>query len=258
MKIRNYVKPSSLEEAYEFVASGGSVIGGGAWLKLMPKTIENAVDISGLDLEGIRVVDGTLHIGGMTNLRTIEIDEALKAYMGGLICEAAGNIMGVPLRNIATIGGSVVSRFGFSDLITPLLAVNASLRFFHHGTLTLEAYLDQPFKDKDILIEVILPSQEGVGVYKTLKKTSTDFPMINAAVTKNKQGYRVCVGARPGVAHLATKTMALLNASQAPTLSMVEGLGQELAFGTNSSATAQYREAVAQVLVERCLMEVMA
>ena len=260
MKIRNYIKPTSLDEAYELVAAGGTVIGGGAWLKLMPKTIESAVDISGLGLDLIKETDEHIYIGSMATLRTVETSQLLKTYMGGVVCHAASHIMGVTVRNIATVGGSVANRFGFSDLLTSLLAVNATLRFQHHGTMSLEDFLTSPFSDKDILIELILKKDQGIGVYKSLKKTSTDFPVVNASVARVGNHYRIAVGARPGVARLADKAMAVINQSDTLTDEVIESaaalVAEELPFGTNSRGSEAYRAEVAKVLVERCLMEV--
>lgn len=260
MKIQNYLKPSTMEEAYELVMDGGQIIGGGAWLKLMPKTIVNAVDISGLDLERITESQDAIYIGSMTTLRSVELHQSISTYMGGLISDATAHIMGVTLRNIATVGGTVTNRFGFSDLLTPLLAVGASLRFYKHGVISLESYLLKPFKEKDILIEVILKKNQGIGVYDSIKKTSTDFPVINVSVTKMDAAYRVVVGARPGVAHLATSVMDRLN--EAPMLNeeLIEDistdLDKDIVYGSNSRGSATYRSLVAQALVARCLKEV--
>ncbi len=260
MKIQNYIKPSSLEEAYELVNSGGTVLGGGAWLKLLPKTIETVVDLGQLSLDEISETNENIYIGTMSTLRTIEKNDLLKNHMGGVISEAASHIMGVTVRNIATVGGSVVSRFGFSDMLTPLLALDASLDFHHHGTISLEEYLNSPFKDKDILVRVILKKDEGKAVYKTLKKTSTDFPIINATAARIGNYYRVTVGARPGVATLAQGLMTILNNStvvdEALITKAIETLATELTFGSNSRGSGSYRAEVAKVLVERCLNEV--
>ena len=45
-------------------------------------------------------------------------------YTNGAVKEALRHIIGVQLRNTATVGGSVWGRFGFSDVITLLLAMD--------------------------------------------------------------------------------------------------------------------------------------
>jgi len=254
------MKPSSREEAYELLIDGGQIIGGGAWLKLMPKTIENAIDISGLGLDQITTTDTSIRIGSMTTLRMIETNEIISGFMDGIVSDAASHIMGVTLRNIASIGGSVVNRFGFSDMLTPLLAIGASLHFYKHGIISLEGYLSNPFKDKDLLIEIILDKQVGKACYSSVKKTSTDFPVINVAVSQVDGIYRVAVGARPGVAKLAPKLMLQLNGAdmleEADIETMVAELNEDIVYGSNSRGSASYRSHIAQTLVKRCLKEV--
>ena len=47
--IREYVKVSSLEEAYELNQKKANVVfGGGVWLRLGKKNIQTAIDLSGL------------------------------------------------------------------------------------------------------------------------------------------------------------------------------------------------------------------
>ena len=203
MRILNYMKPSTREEAYELISHGGTVLGGGAWMKLMPKTVDSVVDISGLGLEGIRQAHGVIRMGSMTTLRVMETDPLLTDYLDGMVSKAAGQIMGVQVRNLATLGGTVAGRLGFSDLLTPLLAADARLVFYKHGEISLETYLADPFKDKDLLLEVVLDQKDGRGTYKSLKKTSLDFSVVGIAAVYRDKAIRLSVGARPGVAALA-------------------------------------------------------
>jgi len=260
MKIRNYMKPSSKEEAYELIQSGGTVIGGGAWLKLLPKTIETAIDISGLGLEAIRETKENIYIGSMVSLRSLETSSLIQGYMGGLLSDAASHIMGVTVRNLATVGGSVANRFGFSDLITPLLALDAVLNFHHSGPMPLQDFLSKGLDDKDLLVEVVLKKDQGKGVYKTLKKTSTDFPVLNVSVVHRGSLYRIAVGARPGVATCAEKAEIYMDSQSEIHETVLEEAAliasKALTFGSNSRGSAAYRQQVAATLVRRCLEEV--
>ena len=257
MRIRNYVKPATPEEAYELIQSNGTVIGGGAWLKLQSRTVEHAVDISGLGLDKVTETDDGIEIGSMVTLRSIESSKVLKKYLDGILCEAAGHIMGVTVRNVATIGGTVASGFGFSDLIPALLSANAVLKFQQHGEVTLESWLEKPFEGKDLLLSINLPSVEGSGAYKVLKKTSTDFPIVNAAVAQIGEDLRIAVGSRPGAAKISYEGAKVIkdggNAAQA-----AQAVVEELTFGSNSRGSSDYRKQVAKVLVERCLKEVLS
>lgn len=262
MKIRNYVRPTSVKEAYELVAAGGTVIGGGAWLKLMPKTIESAVDISDLELDQLRETDENLYLGSMMTLRDVEIHPLLQTYMGGVVSEAASNIMGVNVRNIATIGGTVVGRYGFSDLLPTLLALGADLHFHHSGTISLEDYLKGGLQEKDVLTEIQLKKEKGKAKVITLKKTSTDFPVLNVAACSVGNHIRLAIGARPGAASLAYEAMTMINHSDSRDEGMLKAVAEkaveELSFGSNTRGTAEYRQEVAKSLVVRALKEVLA
>ena len=57
-------------------------------------------------------------IGAIASLRALELHEGLAAYTNGAMRESVRHIVGVQLRNLATVGGSLYSRFGFSDVLT--------------------------------------------------------------------------------------------------------------------------------------------
>jgi len=261
LKINAYTVPTDLEEAYQLLQKeDAAIIAGGAWLKLLPKTLAHGIDLSGLKLDTINETEENYSIGSMVTLRQIETHSSLRTYMGGVLQEAISHIMGVPIRNIATIGGTVAGRYGFSDLLTPLLALRANLVFYKKGQITLESYLKEAPKEKDILLQVIIKKEYGTANYTTVKKTANDFPILNVSVMKIGTHFRVAVGARPSVATLATKTMAYLNESKILTEDVIEkaaGIAvEEIKFGSNARGSKAYRIQLCKVLVERGIKEV--
>jgi CO/xanthine dehydrogenase FAD-binding subunit len=66
----------------------------------------------------------------MVSLRDFEMSLLVKNIQGGILVSAVSQIMGVAFRNGATVGGSVAGKFPFSDLITPLLALDTTLIFY--------------------------------------------------------------------------------------------------------------------------------
>lgn len=267
MRIKAYKKPTTHEEALALVQTGGTVIGGGTWLKLLPKEVAMAVDINNLGLDQIIVTEDTIEIGSMVTLRTLELTPVISDLADGVLAHAINRVMGVPFRNIATIGGTVVGKYGFSDVITPLLALDAQLTFASYGTISLEDYLDGRYKEKDLLISVLIKNELSKGAFETIKKTSNDFPILNVAVIKKEHHYRVAVGARPRVASLSHEAMALLNSllitddyNLTLSIEKVQMAGElaaaELSFGTNARASEVYREHLCETLVSRCVLEV--
>ncbi len=177
MKLESYVKALSLEQAYELLKEEDSVIlGGGAWLKLSDQKKKLGIDLDGLDLNNIREDEEYIHIGSTVTLYQLETSEVLKGICDGILSRSASMIMGVQVRNIATIGGTVCGKYGFSDLIPSLLALGASLVFFNTGVVSLEEFMNRKGKPGDILLEVLVPKLNGRGYVEAFKKTSIDFP----------------------------------------------------------------------------------
>ena len=112
--IREYVKVSSLEEAYELNQKKANVVfGGGVWLRLGKKNIQTAIDLSGLGLDEITEDEKEFSIGCMVSLRQLETHKGIDAYTKGAVKESLRHIVGVQMRNCATVGGSIYGRFGF-------------------------------------------------------------------------------------------------------------------------------------------------
>lgn len=114
MTIREYKRAESLEEAWQLNQKRNNrVIGGMIWLKMENINVGTAIDLSGLGLDKIEETAKGFSIGAMVPLRQIELHEGLNAYTDGAVRESVRHIVGVQLRNLATVGGSIYSRFGF-------------------------------------------------------------------------------------------------------------------------------------------------
>ncbi|HPQ45935.1 MAG TPA: FAD binding domain-containing protein [Clostridia bacterium] len=264
MKINNYVKVSSVEEAYSILEgnSKAAIIAGGAWLRLTPTEVDEAVDLSGLGLDSIDVVDGFVEIGSMTTLRQVEKSDIVKALCNGIVCTAVEKIMGVTVRNIATIGGTISGKYGFSDLITPLMVLDTELEFYKRGRVSLVEFMDETAKSGDILLKVRIPMKEGRGWYETIKITAIDFPILNAAVTRIDGKTKIAVGSRPYKAVLAEMAMAYVDTCGKHDADCAERAAAtaaaEIKFGSNSRGSAAYRKKLCEALVKRGLREVMS
>ena len=156
MTIREYKRAESLEEAWQLnQKKNNRVIGGMIWLKMEKINVGTAIDLSGLGLDAIEETDESFSVGAMVTLRQLELHEGLNAYTDGAMRESVRHIVGVQLRNLATVGGSIYSRFGFSDVLTMFLALNASVELYKGGIVPLAEYAARPY-DRDILVRVIV------------------------------------------------------------------------------------------------------
>jgi CO/xanthine dehydrogenase FAD-binding subunit len=259
--IQNYVLPKTLEEAYAILNEkrNNVILGGSAFLRMGSKKIGTAIDLSEMDLNFINENEETIEIGAMTTFRKIETSPILQKYFNGILPESVKNIVGVQLRNIVTVGATVYSRYGFSDLITALLSLDAEIILYDMGRISLEKYLEKGSK-KDILTKIIIPKIDRKSVFKMMRNSKSDYAILNAAVSNKDDDWKVVVGARPQRAKIAKKASEYL-AKNKLTNENIEHAAklvvEELTFGSNIKGSKEYREAICKVIVKRAIMEVL-
>ena len=162
MTIREYKRAESLEEAWQLNQKRPNrVLGGMIWLKMENINVGTAIDLSGLGLDTIEETDEGFSIGAMVTLRQIELHPGLAAYTDG----------------------SIYSRFGFSDVLTMFLALNASVELYKGGVVPLTEYAQRPY-DRDILVRVLVPKENARFVYQSVRNSQTDFPVLTCAAAK--------------------------------------------------------------------------
>lgn len=262
MKIINYHIAKDTKEAYNILNEfkGAAVIGGGAWMRLSNRIIEHAIDLSKLGLDKIVEKDDRFEIGCMTTLRDIETNDNLNEYFNGVIGKSFNTVMGVQVRNIATIGGTIAGKLGFSDILTPLLVLNVELEFYENKKVSLDDFLNGRGFQKDILLKVIVYKDNRKVTFHSLKKTSTDFAVLNTAVSLINGKHLISIGARPGMAKLAYKAMEYADSIKQINEESITEVSKialkEMTLGSNYKASKEYREQLCKVFVKRAMKEV--
>ncbi len=262
MKINEYYRPSSLEDAYLKLQedSKNVILAGGLWIKKMGQSINTIVDLSTLGLNQISENKNEVIVGSMVTQRDFEKSEIIKGLFGGAIAFSVREVMGVNFRNIATIGGSIMGRYPFSDVICGLLPYDVTLEFYPKQEISLEDYLNYKGKLNAILVSIHIKKEKGIGFYKKVKMTALDFPIINFAVSIVNGKYRIAVGSRPMVASLAHKAMDYINGldkiDQESYKKAAEIASEELSYLDNKDASKEYRLDLTKVYVKRGLEEV--
>lgn len=260
MKIKEYLKPVSLQGAYNLIKNEQAIIiAGGAFIRLGHKEIEKAVDLSNLNLSFIEDKGNEIEIGAMTTLREVECCEILKTEFDGMISKAVSEIVGVQIRNMATIGGSVFGRYGFSHVITSLLALDTYVEFYNLGRVPLEDFLESKSKVEDILVKIIIKKDGRRGKFLSIRNTAIDFAILNTAVSRKDNKFKIVVGSRPLGAKLAKEAMEFIskvelneeNAKKAGELA-----AENLVFGEDLRASKAYRKEICKVLIKRGILGV--
>ena len=244
--IQKYVRPQTLEEAWQLNQNKRNrILGGMLWLRLGKGSVGTAIDLCELGLNTIEETEEQFSIGAMATLRDLEMHDGLNTYSGNAVANAVKDIVGVQFRNMATVGGSIWGRFGFSDVLTVFLAMDSYVELYKGGIIPLEQFAAMK-KDNDILVRLIVRKAPCKLVYSSMRNQSTDFPVIACAVAHMNGEYRASIGARPARAILIRNEKAegfpAFVAENAPTEGNIRG-------------SAAYRTHLIKVLVERSMNE---
>lgn len=254
------VQPTSIEEAYKILMTkkSNAVLGGCGYLRMGKKRIGTGIELSKLNLNYIKEDDEWFEIGAMTTFRDVETHESLNKYFNGVIAKSVGNIIGIQFRNVVTIGATVFSKYGFSDLITGFLCLNMEVELVGAGRMPLEDFLVLPYK-KDLLVRVFIKKSNLKAVYKAMRNEASDYPILNTSVSEENGDWKLVVGARPSTARIAKKASEYLKGKEINEEIAIKAADiavEELAFGTNMRGSKEYREDVCKVLLKRGIMEV--
>jgi putative selenate reductase FAD-binding subunit len=256
--IKNYVVAEDLAQAYELnQKKNNTILGGIAWLKMGERNIQTAIDLSKLGLDKIEEDDESFKIGCMCTLRELEIHKSLNSYFNSTIAKSLVHIVGVQFRNCATIGGSIYSRFGFSDILTVLMALDTHVELYKGGIIPLEKYKDMPY-DSDILVRIIIKKDSRSVSYLTHRMSATDIPSLAVAVSRYEGKWKVVLGARPQRATAVSNSEEIL--SETPSKEEIDSLLNQVIenvkFGSNMRGSKEYRQILAKVFINRAIDEI--
>lgn len=257
LTIREYKKAATLEEAWQLNQKRmNRVLGGMLWLRLTKGNVQTAIDLSGLGLDTIEETESEFRIGAMVTLRQLELHAGFTAYSEGANKEALRHIVGVQFRNLATVGGSVFGRFGFSDVLSLLLVMDSYVELYKGGLIPLTEFAKMKY-DRDILVRIIVKKQQAHFCYQSVRITKTDFPVLTCAAALNENGVQVAVGARPAKAALIKdeEKLAALPMTEEKAKAFADYAAALLPTESNPRGSAQYRTHLIKVLAQRTLLE---
>lgn len=257
INIREYKKAATLEEAWELNQKRmNRVIGGMLWIKMTKGNVATAIDLSGLGLDTIEENAEEFKIGCMVTLRQLEEHTGLNTYSGGAVKEAMRHIVGVQFRNLATVGGSVYGRFGFSDVISVLMVMDCYVEMYKGGIIPLADFVQLPY-DRDILVNIIIKKKPAAFSYQTVRISKTDFPVLTCAAAVTDEGVRIAVGARPAKAMLLRDEQHLvtLPVTESGAKAFAEYAASVIPTGNTNRGSAAYRTHLIKVLAQRTVLK---
>lgn len=252
---QKYVKAQTLEEAYTLnQIKNNRILGGMLWLRLGTPNYNTVIDISELGLNKIEEDDEQFKIGALVSLRELETNQSLNEYTNNALCDAVKDIIGVQFRNLATVGGSIWGRFGFSDVLTVFLALDSYVELYKGGIKPLDEFSKMD-RDNDILMNIIVKKKPCRIVYDSVRIQRTDFPVLTLAASIIENEYKIAVGARPQRALLFGDEEKILadGLNEQSINAFAKSLKDKVPTSGNNRGSAEYRTRLVGVLTERNL-----
>ncbi|MEI9478013.1 MAG: xanthine dehydrogenase family protein subunit M [Deltaproteobacteria bacterium] len=278
LKPFKYYSPTSIGEAVSLLQEYGDrvkVLAGGTdllcMMKLRAANPECVLGLKGIaGLSYIREEEKRLRIGALTQIAAfVEDDLVEKKYIS--LHEAAVDFATPQVRNMATIGGNICRSSPGADMVPPLTSLGAELRLVGskgERKVLLEDFISgagQNILDGEILIEIIVPPQEGRygTAFAKLSRNSADLAKVNCAAKVIISGpicENLCIilGAvadRPVRAKRVEGEIKGKKVSEEIIKSASKEVIKEITPITDARSTAEYRLQVSQVLINRVVMQ---
>lgn len=267
---KEYKKAATLEEAWQLNQKRSNLlIGGMLWVKMGQRNVGTVIDLSELGLDQIEETPEEFRIGCMVTLRALEEHASLDAYTNGAVRESVRHIVGVQFRNTATVGGSIFGRFGFSDVLTMMLALDSYVELYKGGVIPMAEFVNRK-RDCDILVRVIVKKVSGSFAYRSMRNSKTDFPVLAVAAAHTDGKICLSIGARPMRAvrveipleDRPDGTFDAVGGSAADDLEITEAFARQIGeyaaesvkVGSNLRGSASYRRELVRVLVKRACL----
>ena len=188
--VSEYYKPATMQEALRLLRRRGvptvPLAGGTHLLTRRDPGVQALVDLSGLGLNYIRQGADNLEIGAMTTLQSLATSPVLTDVAGGLLATAAHCTATRTIRNMATIGGSVVSSGPATDIVVALLVLDASIRTATGKRFRLHDYLQNGRlqRQRHVFVEVQVPLTTVTwrSAFCRVARLPSDEAIVNVAV----------------------------------------------------------------------------
>jgi len=260
IKFKEYIKPKTIEDAYNLLTTkNAEIIGGGAFLRLSNRKIDVAIDLIDANLNFINEINDSVEIGSMVVISEFEENPVLSKLYNGFLKNVSETVLSFQMRNIITVGGTLYPKYGFSDLITALLVLPTEVYLYKSGKFSVEDFLKTRLEHKDILAKIVIKKENLKTSFQYIRNSEYDFSILNVAVSKGNE-VKIAVGGRPAVAQLAYKTMQFLHGKDLNEEIIKEAakmVSEEIPFADDIKASKEYRKKVCEALVKRALLEVM-
>lgn len=276
----NYVKPASLAEALDILASHKNVkiLAGGTDLIVKLKTgapveIDTMLDAKGIaELTEVKeLADGSVEIGALSKLSHLEDNPVIKEKYVALI-DALNAMASIAVRNMGTIGGNLCNASPVADTAGPCMVYGAKVKAVSKKGERIIDIKDffvglgkSALADDEILASVILPAPAGGVAFQKITRVKPDIAKVSCTASLVLDGKKIAD------AHMALGAVAVTPLCMDEIASNMIGkeiseelfaeIGQMISDAIkpidDNRSTAEYRKKVAKVLVVDVLTNAM-
>ncbi|HYT30316.1 MAG TPA: xanthine dehydrogenase family protein subunit M [Actinomycetota bacterium] len=275
----DYERAESVEHAVQLLGQHGDeakiIAGGHSLLPLMRLRFARPsvlVDIDRLsDLEYVRDAGDHVEIGALTRMADVAANADLHAA-APLLAYAAGQVGDPQVRHRGTIGGSVAHGDPASDPPAVLLALGAELvATGPSGERTVPAseffkgIFETALAPDEVLTTIRVPKTNAGWSYQKFHRRAIDWAIVGVAalVERSNGGIGASVtltnmGPSAIRASGVEEALAGSDGSAASLATAAEHAPENTSPPSDTNASAEYRRALAKVLVRRALEEALA
>ena len=261
MRIKEYLKPENLDKAYSALKASphNEIIAGGLFIRLTSKEINTAIDLSECGLRFINEHKDRVEVGAMTTYLDIIQSDCFDTPVLKTVKDALSEIIGIAFQNMLVLEELSIRHILFSDLITVLIPLNFWVKLYKKDPVRISNFIEKKQEGREILEKIIILKGSGKNAFRSFRKTSQDFSVLNLSVAAEHGDCRIAVGARPSVAQYAKSAMQFISGGKVNE-SIIEKTAeiacQEISFFSDIKASQEYRKHICNVLLKDALREV--
>ncbi|MEA3239423.1 MAG: FAD binding domain-containing protein [Candidatus Bipolaricaulota bacterium] len=282
-QLTNYARPSTPDEALTLLHKAGKsarYVGGGADVaRSLPSDVTTLIDICALNLSSIEEGPDGIVIGATATLNEVLESESVSKVCDGVIAEMMRKVGSPLLRNLATIGGTLVSAHSWSDVIPLFLVLDAQVTLYDGESRTLplaDLYTLRGQLADSILTSVKIPASAAgdYAAFHKFSRTGYDIALLNCACYVHVEAgrcteARIAVGGTPRLAARLPQVEDALRAealrAEAPraealsgdTIEKIARIAQDTTETANDKrASGEYRKQLVYAGVKRCLRQI--
>ncbi|MBN2431085.1 MAG: FAD binding domain-containing protein [Acidobacteria bacterium] len=190
MSILNWYYPQTPEEAALLVQRDGMIPCGGGTMLLrsaMTRT-RGFIDLRHLHLGYFNASSQSTTLGAtLTYSETVE--KMASVLPDSIIGKALHHAASTPLRNVITLGGSLAAAPPWSDLLGPLVALEAEVELIgqNPGNFSVTDYLGRSeLREKSLMVNIRFANAQWESYYYRGVRTSFDLPSLTITILAEK------------------------------------------------------------------------